>query len=220
MAANVLSDRISFPPIVCGKFWLPPRLLVSLRRGQCAGVASADERLISNLCRPKKWRPFLERAARREEYGRHPRQILAGFMPGRIAGRARGRAIPLPKKRSRPPAKERAPEQDPIAVAILKARIRAGLTQQQLAERLRTDQGNIAWLERNRSQATVRTLKRVADATWHELVINFRRFSKSTYKIARAHSDSAGCVARITTRPAPDGIIDRQRRYQALDGIH
>jgi transcriptional regulator with XRE-family HTH domain len=74
--------------------------------------------------------------------------------------------------------------------------MRAGLTQQQLADRLHTDQGNIARLERNRSQATVRTLKRVAEATGHELVINFRRFSKSTYKIARAHSDSAGCVAR------------------------
>jgi transcriptional regulator with XRE-family HTH domain len=107
----------------------------------------------------------------------------------------RSRAPP-PKKISRPPAKKRAPEQDPIAAAILKARMRAGLTQQQLADRLHTDQGNIARLERNRSQATVRTLKRVAEATGHELVINFRRFSKSTYKIARAHSDSAGCVAR------------------------
>jgi ribosome-binding protein aMBF1 (putative translation factor) len=68
-------------------------------------------------------------------------------------------------------------EQDPIAAAILKARMRAGLTQQQLADRLHTDQGNIARLERNRSQATVRTLKRVAEATGHELVVNFRRSS-------------------------------------------
>jgi transcriptional regulator with XRE-family HTH domain len=76
--------------------------------------------------------------------------------------------------RSRPPAKKLPPERDPIAVAIVKARIRAGLTLQQLAERLHTDQGNIARLERSRTQATVRTLKRVGEATGHELVINFR----------------------------------------------
>jgi transcriptional regulator with XRE-family HTH domain len=72
-------------------------------------------------------------------------------------------------------------ERDPIAAAILKARISAGLTQQQLGERLHTDQGNIARLECSRTQTTVRTLKRVAEATGHELVVNFRRFSKSTY---------------------------------------
>jgi ribosome-binding protein aMBF1 (putative translation factor) len=92
-------------------------------------------------------------------------------------GRARASATLRPKKISRPPAAKRASERDPIASAILKARIRAGLTQQQLAERLHTDQGNIARLERNRTQATVRTLKRVAEATGHELVINFRRSS-------------------------------------------
>jgi transcriptional regulator with XRE-family HTH domain len=67
---------------------------------------------------------------------------------------------------------------DPVAAAILKARTRAGLTQEELAKRLYTDQGNIARLERNRSQATVRTLRRVAEATGHELVINFRRSAK------------------------------------------
>jgi uncharacterized protein len=93
-------------------------------------------------------------------------------------GRARARAALFPKKSSRPPAAKRRLERDPIAAAILKARIRAGLTQQQLAERLHTDQGNIARLERSRTQPTVRTLKRVAEATGHELVINFRRSPK------------------------------------------
>lgn len=68
--------------------------------------------------------------------------------------------------------------QDPVAAAILKARTRAGLTQEELAKRLHTDQGNIARLERSRSQATVRTLRRIADATEHELIINFRRASR------------------------------------------
>jgi ribosome-binding protein aMBF1 (putative translation factor) len=91
--------------------------------------------------------------------------------------RTRSASEPHSKANSRPPSKKRAPEQDPIAAALLMARMRAGLTQQQLADRLHTDQGNIARLERNRTQATVRTLKRVAEATGHELVVNFRRVS-------------------------------------------
>jgi transcriptional regulator with XRE-family HTH domain len=55
-----------------------------------------------------------------------------------------------------------------------KARSAANLTQTQLAERLKTDQGNIARLERGRSQATVRTLQRIGEATGHSLVIDFR----------------------------------------------
>ena len=47
---------------------------------------------------------------------------------------------------------------------FLRARSAAELTQAQLAERLKTDQGNIARLERGRTQATIRTLKRIAEA--------------------------------------------------------
>ena len=50
--------------------------------------------------------------------------------------------------------------------------------QRELALRLKTDQGNIARLERSRTQATVPTLKRVAAAAGHELVINFRLSKK------------------------------------------
>jgi len=55
------------------------------------------------------------------------------------------------------------------------ARTKAGLTQEQLAQRLSTNQGNIAQLERNRTQATIRTLKRIAAATGHRLVIDFQK---------------------------------------------
>ncbi len=60
------------------------------------------------------------------------------------------------------------------ADAGIRARPNAGLTQQQLAQRLKTHQGNIARLERNRTHATVRTLQRIATATGHRLVIDFR----------------------------------------------
>jgi ribosome-binding protein aMBF1 (putative translation factor) len=94
-----------------------------------------------------------------------------------IPSRPRARRAPLPKRafRQPPAAKRPAIERDPIAAAISKARRRAGLTQRELADRLHTDQGNIARLEGSRSHATVRTLRRVAEATGHELVINFRR---------------------------------------------
>ena len=98
-------------------------------------------------------------------------------MPSRIAGRAREGAAPPPKKVSQPSPAKRSPVRDPIAAAIVKARMRAGLTQRELAERLHTDQGNIARLERRPTRALMRALKRIADATRHELVINVRRAS-------------------------------------------
>jgi transcriptional regulator with XRE-family HTH domain len=49
------------------------------------------------------------------------------------------------------------------------------LTQEQLAERLKTHQSTIARLEHGRTQVTVRTLKRIATATGHRLVIDFRK---------------------------------------------
>jgi DNA-binding transcriptional regulator YiaG len=67
------------------------------------------------------------------------------------------------------------PPRDPVAAAIVRARASAKLTQGELAERLNTHQGNIARLERGRTQATVRTLKRIATATGHRLVIEFRK---------------------------------------------
>jgi transcriptional regulator with XRE-family HTH domain len=63
---------------------------------------------------------------------------------------------------------------DPVAAAIVRARTKAGLTQAQLPQRLSTNQGNIARLERSYTQATVRTLKRIAAAR-HRLVIDFQK---------------------------------------------
>jgi uncharacterized protein len=92
--------------------------------------------------------------------------------------------VPAPRRNNRVSSKRalgrtvtaarRPPSSDPIAAAITRARIAANLTQVQLAERLKTDQGNIARLERGRSQATIRTLKRIAEATEHALVVDFR----------------------------------------------
>jgi DNA-binding XRE family transcriptional regulator len=58
------------------------------------------------------------------------------------------------------------------------ARTAANLTQAQLADRLKTDQGNVARLERGRTQVTIRTLKRIAEATGHSLIVDFQPLKK------------------------------------------
>jgi hypothetical protein len=43
----------------------------------------------------------------------------------------------------------------------------------------KTDQGNIARLERGRTQATIRMLQRIAAATGHSLLVEFRPLPKN-----------------------------------------
>jgi uncharacterized protein len=94
--------------------------------------------------------------------------------------RTKSAGQPLPKRAPRPSTvvKRRPPSSDPVAAAIMRARTSADLTQNQLAERLKTGQGNIARLERGKSQATIRTLKRIAEATGHSLVVDFQPIKK------------------------------------------
>jgi transcriptional regulator with XRE-family HTH domain len=57
--------------------------------------------------------------------------------------------------------------------AVMRARSRAGLTQAQLAKRMKTTQTAIARLESGRVKPSTRTLERLAKATGHRLVIDF-----------------------------------------------
>ncbi len=67
-----------------------------------------------------------------------------------------------------------APEFD-LARALIRARVRAGLTQEQLAERMETSQSVIARLESGRSRPSTQTLERIAAATGTKLRIRFER---------------------------------------------
>lgn len=58
------------------------------------------------------------------------------------------------------------------AAVIRSARIRSGLTQAQLAERLRTSQSAVARLERSGANPTVATLRKVLAAADHALELN------------------------------------------------
>ena len=60
-----------------------------------------------------------------------------------------------------------------LARALIEARAKAGLTQDQLARRMKTTQSVIARLESGRTKPSTQTLERVADATGTRLKITF-----------------------------------------------
>ena len=71
------------------------------------------------------------------------------------------------------------PEFD-IARAVIEARVRAGLTQEQLARRMQTTQSVIARLESGRVRPSTQTLERLAAATGTRLKISFEPENVST----------------------------------------
>jgi len=64
-------------------------------------------------------------------------------------------------------------EEFSLVAALIKARTRAGLTQEQVAQRMKTTQAVIARLEGGGSKPSTRTLERYAEATGSRLRITF-----------------------------------------------
>ena len=64
-------------------------------------------------------------------------------------------------------------EEFALMAEVAKARARAGLSQAQLAKRMKTTQSTIARLESGRGHPSTRTLSRLAKATGHRLKISF-----------------------------------------------
>jgi ribosome-binding protein aMBF1 (putative translation factor) len=60
-----------------------------------------------------------------------------------------------------------------LAAAMIEARAHAGLTQEELAQRMKTTQAVIARLESGRVKPSTRTLERLAAATGMKLRISF-----------------------------------------------
>jgi ribosome-binding protein aMBF1 (putative translation factor) len=60
-----------------------------------------------------------------------------------------------------------------LARAVIDARVKAGLTQEQLAQRMATTQSVIARLESGRTRPSTQTLERLAAATGTRLCITF-----------------------------------------------
>ena len=64
-------------------------------------------------------------------------------------------------------------EEFSLVSALIEARTRAGLTQEQVAQRMRTTQAVVARLESGGSKPSTRTLERFAQATGSRLKITF-----------------------------------------------
>lgn len=64
-------------------------------------------------------------------------------------------------------------EESALASALIEARGRANLTQEEVAARMGTTQTAVARLESGRSNPSTRTLERYAKATGHRLRLNF-----------------------------------------------
>jgi transcriptional regulator with XRE-family HTH domain len=64
-------------------------------------------------------------------------------------------------------------EEFALMLEVAKARTRAGLSQTELARRMKTTQSTIARLESGRGLPSTRTLGRFAKATGHRLKISF-----------------------------------------------
>src|ERR1700757_3003261 len=69
-------------------------------------------------------------------------------------------------------------EEFALAAAIVKARNRAGLSQAELARRLKTTQSTVARLESGRGRPATRTLERFAKETGHRLKRVFEPMAK------------------------------------------
>jgi transcriptional regulator with XRE-family HTH domain len=77
-------------------------------------------------------------------------------------------------------------EEFALAKALMDARDRAGLTQSQVARRMKTTQTAVARLEGGRINPSTKTLARYAQATGHRLVIGFEPLAKKTRSRKRA----------------------------------
>ena len=64
-------------------------------------------------------------------------------------------------------------EEYEIIRQIIHARIAAGLTQKDLADRIGTRQSNVSRIENGNSNPSIATLKRIAEATGTKLIITF-----------------------------------------------
>ena len=69
-------------------------------------------------------------------------------------------------------------EEFALMAEVAKARARAGLSQAELARRMKTTQSTIARLESGRGLPSTRTLGRFAKATGHRLKISFEPVRK------------------------------------------
>ena len=77
-------------------------------------------------------------------------------------------------------------EEFALASAVIEARSRVGLTQQELARKMGTTQPVVARLESGRTRPSMRTLERLATATGSRLLISFEPRAGTSGKLLKA----------------------------------
>jgi transcriptional regulator with XRE-family HTH domain len=78
-------------------------------------------------------------------------------------------------------------EEFALIAEVAKARVRSGLSQAELAKRMKTTQSTIARLESGRGKPSTRTLDRFAKATGHRLKISFEPLkSRGVSRVGKA----------------------------------
>jgi transcriptional regulator with XRE-family HTH domain len=87
-----------------------------------------------------------------------------------------------------------------LASAVIDARNRAGLTQEELARKMGTTQPVVARLESGRSRPSIRTLERLAVATGSRLRISFEPQVPNSASGGRPATAGSGGVARMRKR--------------------
>ena len=64
---------------------------------------------------------------------------------------------------------------EPFSAVLRRARVRAGVTQQELARRMDTSQGTISWIESGKRELLMSTVLRFAQALGQEAELVIRR---------------------------------------------
>jgi ribosome-binding protein aMBF1 (putative translation factor) len=155
-----LLERVKFPPIRTLDTSKTPT--ADDRRMTAPVLASAD------LAKITKQIQTIQAA---QESGKSKRAGTASLSPSLVPAKTT-KSAPSAKL---PPKDLTAVSPSQLGAAVRAARIAANLSQVELSVRLKTAQSNIVRLEKGRSQASTRTLHRIADATGHKLVISFAR---------------------------------------------
>ena len=97
-----------------------------------------------------------------------------------------------------------------LARALIEVRLKAGLTQEQLARRMNTTQPAIARLEGGQTSPSTKTLERLAQATGTHLRITFETSKKRT-----ARTTSPRQIRR--TFPLQDGVSPKPAGFVKPD---
>ncbi len=117
----------------------------------------------------------------------------------------------LHKKWSRDPeyraAYEKLAPEFELIETLIKVRLKAGLTQEQLARRMNTTQSAIARLEGGQTNPSTKILERLAQATGTHLRITFEASKKKTARTISPRQSSRTFPLQDGVSPKPAGFV-------------